>query len=158
MTENKPIIIDGIDVSGCKHYEDHTLYDCNETCEINGGIVCTKCKDNHNCNYKQLKRLEQKLKLAENHIKDLDLMVHNGEERENELEQKLKAKEQECEKLKEENFNWEQINKLQEKYQQTLEEIREKWNEFKKLSPLEICFSQRQIYELDKAINNEVLK
>lgn len=49
---------------------------------------------------KQLKRKEQELKLAENHIKDLDLMVHNGEERENELEQKLKAKEQECERLK----------------------------------------------------------
>ena len=45
-------------------------------------------------------------------------------------------------------------------YQQAkhvLKEIRRKWNEFKKLSPLEISFNPTQVYELDKAINNEVL-
>ena len=58
MTD-KQIIINGVNVDECKHYEDHTLYDCNETCEMNGGIVCTKCEDNSNCYYKQLKRKEQ---------------------------------------------------------------------------------------------------
>ncbi len=50
--------------------------------------------------------------------------------------------------LKNENFD----------YILQLEEIRKKWNEFKELSPLEISFKQKQVYELDKAINNEVLK
>lgn len=71
---NKQIIIDGVDVGECKHYEDHTLYDCNETCEINGGIICTKCKDNPNCYYKQLKTKEQEcdqLKQAIARVKEL---------------------------------------------------------------------------------------
>ena len=57
--------------------------------------------------------------------------------------------------LKKENYDY---IILLEKLKETLEEIREKWNEFKSLSPLEISFKQKQVYELDKAINNEVLK
>lgn len=37
---------------------------------------------------------------------------------------KIARLEQENKELKEENFNWEQINKLQEKYKSALEEIR----------------------------------
>lgn len=55
MTD-KEVIIHGVNVSGCKHYEKHTFYDCNETCEDNGAIVCTNCKDNPNCDFKQLQR------------------------------------------------------------------------------------------------------
>ena len=41
-------------------------------------------------------------------------------------EKTIEKLQQDNARLKEENFNWEQINKLQEKYQQTLEEIRNK--------------------------------
>lgn len=92
MTD-KEMIINGVDVSGCEHYEDHTLYDCNETCEINGGIVCTKCKEHPNCYYKQLKRKDKACKewKEEYRAKVEEL---------NELEEKLLYKEQECKELK----------------------------------------------------------
>lgn len=65
MTD-KQIIIDGVDVAGCKHYEKHTFYDCNETCEDNGAIVCINCKDNLNCYYKQLARKTQECEELKN--------------------------------------------------------------------------------------------
>ena len=100
--ENKQIIIDGVDVSGCKHYENHTLYDCNETCEINGGIVCTKCKEHPNCYYKQLARAEQENKrlleiINANPLKTVDIDSAFEIEK---LKEQLKAKEQECEESK----------------------------------------------------------
>lgn len=48
MTD-KQIIIDGIDVSGCEHYDEVCL----------GNHHYKWCKDNDNCYYKQLKRKEQ---------------------------------------------------------------------------------------------------
>ena len=59
MTDKEQEIIDGVNVSKCKHYEKHSFYDCNETCEDNGAIVCTNCEDNSNCYFKQLQRKEQ---------------------------------------------------------------------------------------------------
>ena len=47
MAEN--IIIDGVDVSGCEHYDEVCL----------GNHHYKWCKDNENCYYKQLKRKEQ---------------------------------------------------------------------------------------------------
>ena len=91
--ENKQIIIDGVDVSGCKHYENHTLYDCNETCEINGGIVCTKCKEHPNCYYKQLQREKQSSQEA----RDTAIKEFNRAE---ELKTLLKHKEQKLIKIK----------------------------------------------------------
>jgi len=58
MTEE--IIIDGVDVAGCGYF-----YETDKECNICGmgtdgeDTFCRDCKDNSNCYYKQLKRLEQ---------------------------------------------------------------------------------------------------
>lgn len=59
MKDREQIIIDGVNVGECKHYERHSFYDCNETCEDNGAIVCTNCEDNPDCYFKQLARKTQ---------------------------------------------------------------------------------------------------
>ena len=48
---SKQIIIDGVDVSECKHFED-------EEC-LNPSETVANCEASPNCNYKQLKRKEQ---------------------------------------------------------------------------------------------------
>jgi hypothetical protein len=85
MTD-KQIIIDGIDVSGCEHFEEcetelewsKCLADCYSYPE---GTCYGYCDEHPNCYYKQLKR-------AENQIVEINKMVE--------------AKEQECEELKKE--------------------------------------------------------
>lgn len=59
---DEEIIIDGVDVAGCRHY-DKTLkhehvFNCYENCDL--PIYCK----NKNCYYKQLKRLEFELKVT----------------------------------------------------------------------------------------------
>ena len=58
MTD-KQIIIDGVDVSGCKKYE-HEIVKCNATLK-NMCFCGGRCTDekNANCYFKQLKRKEQ---------------------------------------------------------------------------------------------------
>ena len=58
MTD-KPIIIDGVDVSGCKKYE-HEIVRCNATLK-NMCFCGGRCTDKKNadCYFKQLKRKEQ---------------------------------------------------------------------------------------------------
>lgn len=77
------IIIDGIDVSKCEYYGKCSTYCC---------IDEELCSGNSNCYFKQLKRKEQEYE---------DYKIANAElEKENdELQNKLQAKEQECEKL-----------------------------------------------------------
>ena len=101
MTD-KQIIIDGIDVSGCPHIEyDHKWWDIAGR-EQNSENVCSLsfdnntdfdedflCKDNPNCDYKQLKRAEQRIV---------------------ELNKTIKAKEQECEAYKMEAEEGKEIN------------------------------------------------
>lgn len=83
---NKEIIIDGVDVSKCKHYGDNIFYTCNETCTKDGGITCTICEDNPNCNFKQLQRTTSQYNAVVEQNKN--------------LQSELKQKEQECEELK----------------------------------------------------------
>lgn len=71
MTD-KQIIIDGVDVSGCKHFENADQEMC---CEL---TCCGGCRG-IDCYYKQLKRKEQRI------VK---------------LNKTIEAKEQECEELK----------------------------------------------------------
>lgn len=61
MTENKPIMIDKVDVSKCE---------CCSQINLDMNMICISsfpskksgyCKDNPNCLFKQLKRIEQKL-------------------------------------------------------------------------------------------------
>ena len=81
MTD-KQIIIDGVDVSGCPYYCGHDI--CKNTCHY----FCTPCEwvNVQNCTYKQFKQAEQ--------------TVEECHKYQTELEDKLKAKEQECEELK----------------------------------------------------------
>ena len=61
MLEDKQIIIDGIDVSGCRAY--YKEYDITDMCSLADGLTC---KENPNCYYKQLKRKEQEIKKLKN--------------------------------------------------------------------------------------------
>lgn len=57
MTENKSIIIDGVDVSGCRYLFDDTSYKRSKT---SCSITLKDCKYlGNNCYYKQLKAKEQ---------------------------------------------------------------------------------------------------
>jgi len=95
MTEE--IIIDGVDVAGCRDYRE---------VEYKEMAICM--------NYY-------------NHLpkppKETEWQYCAGNK--NCYYKQRKRLEQENKELKEENFNWEQINKLQEKYKSALEEIRE---------------------------------
>lgn len=82
MLENKQIIIDGCDVSGCEFRFRTYGCDCmSSNRETKVLTESSRCADNPNCYYKQLKRAEQRIV---------------------ELNKTIKAKEQECEELKEE--------------------------------------------------------
>lgn len=106
MTD-KQIIIDGVDVSGCKYFCKFTTICRNENI---GRVVRPRCKNVVDCYYKQLKR-------AKNQIVDLNKMVE--------------AKEQECEELQEKMKAYDEVysnhDVLNErnKLKQTLTEIKE---------------------------------
>ena len=110
MTNKEEIIIDGVDVLECEHYEYKSLKDCemrypeSGDCEIgllnylfNGNLDMEKlCKDNPNCYYKQLQKEKfenlnnrQMVESAENLIYENSKLYKN-----------IKEKEQECERLK----------------------------------------------------------
>ena len=67
------IIIDGIDINKCQHYTGNVEYLSREwTCRAE--TIGTKCEENPNCYYKQLKRKEQeceKYKQVLNEIKEI---------------------------------------------------------------------------------------
>lgn len=94
MTENKPIIIDGIDISKCE---------CSSQIDLDVNIICTSnfpskksgyCKDNTNCLYKQLTHKTQECEYWK-HQAEL------GSDTTDRLAKQLEEKEQECEELKE---------------------------------------------------------
>ena len=64
MTD-KEIIIDGVDVSGCKYCLKMTKY----RCTIQRDIYKWLCEENPNCYYKQLKRKEQECEELKEKIK-----------------------------------------------------------------------------------------
>lgn len=96
MTD-KQIIIDGVDVSGCSYYQ-HNM--CTATKDDYGDCsLCCQDYDMNDCYYKQLNRKEQEVQQAMDNYVQLDL---KRVKEYNELVDLYKAKEQECEKLKEE--------------------------------------------------------
>ena len=100
MTD-KQIIIDGVDVSECKHF-DFCHKECKAEYYIRYGyeiVEYDSCIENKNCYYKQLKRKEQECQQAMDNYVQLDLQRVKEY---NELVDLYKAKEQECEELKEE--------------------------------------------------------
>ena len=106
----KQIIIDGVDVSVCEciieDYQRANNFEgryehLKNICELGErGAECYNlfCKDNPNCLYKQLKRKEQEVQQAMDNYVQLDLQRVKEY---NELVDLYKAKEQECEELKE---------------------------------------------------------
>lgn len=94
MTENnKPIIIDGVDVSGCEDYgyRGNAGYWCHNYDE--------PCTDYPNCYFKQLVRKTQYLEII---LKTFDIEYIRDKETNQIIVKcnKLLAKEQECEELK----------------------------------------------------------
>lgn len=69
MTD-KQIIIDGVDVSGCEHYEDLNCFAYRDSCGYP-----LDCKDNSNCYYKQLKRKEQECEELKRDLTDLSKII-----------------------------------------------------------------------------------
>ena len=107
-TENKPIMIDGVDVSSCDFLakeDDYCSYS-GEYRAYKGECGCSDeemCKDHPNCFYKKtLKQLTRKTQECEKkswEIGNLGYKIKNQRKEINERLKQLKAKEQECEEL-----------------------------------------------------------
>ena len=172
-------IIDGIDVSKCQHYGKYSIY-----CYA----VEEPCSDNPNCYFKQLARAREEIKKLKKQIENekqalqididnlnqtcLDLNQENDD-----LQNKLQAKEQECEELKRkynENLTvqkqlqeWQdedlrQIKDLKQTTQELNESIRtcnvEKTKLYQKLSKIKE-FCKELMYENEEYISiNQVLQ
>lgn len=98
MTD-KPIIVNGIDVSGCEYCLKMTKY----RCTIQRDVYKCLCEENPNCYYKQLKRKEQECEVI---VADAEVTYTHLEHRIEMcdlLGKSLKVKEQECERLEEAN-------------------------------------------------------
>lgn len=103
MTD-KQIIIDGIDVSGCKHYKNRTCIA--DYCLTDMPFGEAKCELNPNCYYKQLKRKEQECNKLYIQLK-ADEEYHKEEE--NTLRKIIKNKEERNIELYKENNKLKQI-------------------------------------------------
>ena len=90
MTD-KQIIIDGVDVSDCIYYEDGKCFN-NEICQCSCNKVAV-------CYYKEYKRKEQECKVFALDAKIADNHLQNRIKMCDALGEKLKEKEQECERL-----------------------------------------------------------
>jgi hypothetical protein len=124
MTD-KQIIIDGVDVSGCRFYSEKlstmngtgsiSVTKCNGFCTHNirglddsscydAHIEYAKCKNN-DCHYKQLKRKEQECEKAKQNAQDTYDLWQALIESFNILQGEKIKLEQECEELKEQLKN-----------------------------------------------------
>ena len=135
---DKQILINGVDVSGCIYLKkNNKMYMCRA---CNSGVGSPYCEYHKDCYYKNCKRKDQELQEAMDNYVQLDLQRVKEY---NELVDLYEAKEQECEKLKEqvevftrqlEKANKEVIKENKknatqrqknEKLEQTLTEIKE---------------------------------
>ena len=125
MTD-KQIIIDGVDVSGCKKYE-HEIVRCNATLKnmcFYGGR-CTD-KKNADCYFKQLKRKEQecnKYKQTLTEIEEIAMCIMDNDLEESSAYYNAKQilqKISECEVEKE--YNTKDIRHINEKNQEYIAE------------------------------------
>ena len=78
---DKQIIIDGVDVSGCKKYE-HEIVRCNATLK-NMCFCGGRCTDRKNadCYFKQLKRKEQECEELKEEVKKQKAIAKEYEQR-----------------------------------------------------------------------------
>ena len=133
MTD-KQIIIDGVDVSGCKKYE-HEIVRCNATLK-NMCFCGGRCTDRNNayCYFKQLKRKEQKCEELE---KDLHKNFEEKDKLHLIIDRLLEASGYDTNTASAEDFEDVYENMRYEKQQleqlkQTLAEIKEICNEYQK--------------------------
>ena len=118
MTD-KQIIIDGVDISKCKHYDEVFNY-CDQSYLGEGGLLKNtknpkRCECSPNCYYKQLKRKEQECELLKEDERYLLNVIDHLQKQKNEWEEKYNDLGQDFDQLKAEN----------EKLKQTLTEIKE---------------------------------
>ena len=139
---NKPIIIDGVDVSKCKYF-DCDSKECKAEYYVRYGyeiVEYDSCRKNKNCYYKQLQREKQECQQAMDNYVQLDLQRVKEY---NELVDLYKAKEQECEELKSDLTDLSKIidckngtiltfEEQLDRLKQTLAEIKEICNEYQK--------------------------
>ena len=96
MTD-KQIIIDGVDVSECKHFKIGTcLADYLLTDMDFSEAKCGLCKD---CDYKQFKRKEEECEELKKKIKYMEEYIKTVENSRNEFEKENKFLKEEIEKL-----------------------------------------------------------
>ena len=133
---SKEIIIDGVDVSECKHFDSY-YKECKAEYYTRYGyeiVKCDSCKDNSNCYYKQLKRKEQECNKLYIQLK-ADEEYHKEEE--NTLRKIIKNKEERNIELYKEN------NKLK----QTLTEIKFWVKEFLKRTGQVVPYEIKEILQ-----------
>ena len=97
MTNKEQIIIDGVDVSGCKCYNKNIKTDC-----LLYPLQPDACKNNPNCYFKQLARTKKELASTKGLVTVGARQLKEAQEVYNELKQ-------ECEELKRENNNLRQM-------------------------------------------------
>ena len=121
--EHKPIYLDGVDVSGCRHLKNDGIK--KPICRGGGCIGIYKsclCANNTDCDFKQLARKTQECEQIKEKYEALKLENQEGYEIVAELKH-------ECEELKSESFTRESLISMQEKdidrYRKALEEIEE---------------------------------
>lgn len=130
MTDKEQIMIDGVDVLECKHYEYKSLKDCemrypeSGDCEIgllnylfNGNLDIEKyCKDNPHCYFKQLTHKTQE---CESLKQEIEILQNNFDTATRDCNEEIARLEQECEELKKKLRELELKNvTLQNRYQQ----------------------------------------
>lgn len=111
MTD-KQIIIDGVDISKCKHYDEVFNY-CDQSYLGEGGLLKNtknpkRCECSPNCYYKQLKRKEQECEELKEKVEELRQGLVNCDKERN---------------LQEANSEFRQ--RVINRYKQTLAEIKE---------------------------------
>ena len=130
--ENRTVIIDGVDVSKCKYFEDG---ECGCEYYLRYGYEITmydRCEEYPNCDFKQLARKTQECENLKEDYKEL-------EQRHNEAFQEFERLKQEYEEMKKasltlaEGLNFRQ-NKLA-RYRKALEEVEEYWIHYLKHNP-----------------------
>lgn len=131
MTD-KQIIINGIDVSRCKHYKNRNCIA--DYCLTDMPFSEAKCELNTNCYYKQLKRKEQSEVKLVGQIQTICDFINNRPETfkgiyggvDKIITEYAERKEKECEKLKTQILSLQTTNIEELKnYKQTLAEIKQ---------------------------------
>ena len=145
MTD-KQIIIDEIDVSGCKHYKNRTCIA--DYCLTDMPFGEAKCELNPNCYYKQLKRKEQECEeLKRQRQADKGLITSTGK-----MNYQLI---QEYDKLKSENKH---LNDLLNQALKELEKTRETLTEIKEIAEKIANYYDGDEYELMRKDANQILQ